>query len=452
MKRNVIKALVLLFVLLAIFIVSGCEREQEDSDYIEKQLLYLSADIEIDLPESGPTFVCKEAGQESKANLRGTGTYRSDGTPVTIELAGYYRNVDTGHRFIYDFDEQGRPVRYQYLEINGQFHHITTYIYDEVGRYISAELGSGKSNVSSRMEHKYDDEGNLTEYLLYDSNNNIVEKSCYEYDGDGNCVKEANTYYNYLDGELIGQNSSEYEYGYDKRGNQIQIKYRCEEGQTGLTTNTYDKKGNLLSTKSFSGNVSHYEYNLRGILIREENVFRSGTKEIVEYDRKGNKRKETTYFHDEIKCVIEYEKDGYKKRSFTKFKDGAIGIWETIHDKFGNCLTSLYFEDDSIVKSYKFKYDGDGYRMSQTLADASGNIIDVEYYDSHERTVRKDIYDGGVMIGYECYLYDEPEYTGDVDFPLRSSKLRTEYFDANSALIKYTENGKTYDAQGNEIE
>lgn len=452
MKRNVIKALVLLFVLLAIFAVSGCEREQGgEGEYIEKSLLYISASILTDdLPNSSPKFVYSEAGQKSKANLRGTGIFQADGTPVSIELAGYYRDVDTGYRYIYEFDSQGRPIRDQYFEINVKDGITLEYVYDDEGRYISEQTINSQGDIVGRTENKYNSEGYMTQHTKYNADGNVAEISHYLYDENGNLIKETNTDYIYYEGGVIVESLWEYEHEYDTNGNLLQTTTSDKDGLVDKTTNTYDKKGNLILRSKSSGNYSSYEYNARGILTREENVHYS-TKKIIEYDRKGNKRKETSYSNDEIKYIIEYVKDGYKTRSFPKSGE----CLEKICDKFGNVLTAVYFEDGNVFKRYAFEYDGDGYRMSQVIRDASNNIIDVEYYDRYERTVRKEIYDGGVMTGFECYLYDDPKYTGDADFPLRSSKLRTEYFDANEVLIKYTEYGavdKTYDAQGNEIE
>ena len=449
MKINVIKILILMLLLMVFFAVSGCKREQGgEGEYIEKSLLYISASILTDdLPNSSPKFVYSEAGQKSKANLRGTGIFQADGTPVSIELARYYRDVDTGYRYIYEFDSQGRPIRDQYFKINVKDGITLEYVYDDEGRYISEQTINSQGDIVGRTENKYNSEGYMTQHTKYNADGNVAEISHYLYDENGNLIKETNTDYIYYEGGVIVESLWEYEHEYDTNGNLLQTTTSGKDGLVDKTTNTYDKKGNLILRSKSSGNYSSYEYNARGILTREENVHYS-TKKIIEYDRKGNKRKETSYSNDEIKYIIEYVKDGYKTRSFPKSGE----CLEKICDKFGNVLTAVYFEDGNVFKRYAFEYDGDGYRMSKVIRDASNNIIDVEYYDRYERTVRKEIYDGGVMTGFECYLYDDPKYTGDADFPLSVSMIRTEYFDADGVLIKYTENGKTYDARGNEIE
>ena len=52
MKRNVIKALVLLFVLLAIFAVSGCERDQGGEGYT-KEVIVCGGSVEYRPISSG---------------------------------------------------------------------------------------------------------------------------------------------------------------------------------------------------------------------------------------------------------------------------------------------------------------------------------------------------------------------------------------------------------------
>lgn len=458
MRKNWFKLIfAVALIAAAACLAAGCESTADDSEYVEKKLLYSDAYVTNDVIDGLPFLDFSEVEQESKANYRGNGVFRADGTPVSMELSYYYRNVYTGRESSYEFDDDGRLALAKAWMSDGKESETTVYTYDDHGRCISYVRTNAEGAVTYRRENEYDAKGNMVRYLAYNGNDEICDRVDYQYDKRGNLIKE--TYYSYYEGEHV---SYWIEYEYDKNGNRThESSYNADGKRTYEVIQQYDKKGNLVSKSRYTDSYGpfpyqkvEYEYDSNGAL-RTETEYSDSSEHIsiIEYDSDGDKIKETVYRDDKLSSFTEYDENGYEKRIMSYHrKDGGLN-WciEYVRDEYGNILEYTIINRDGAGYHAKYEYDHNGYRTKETVYE-DGEINEVIHFDGFGREIRRDIYKSGSVTGCEKYVYSDPVYTGDIDFPLTSVKLRTEYCNGAGVMQKYTEHdgrvNRTYNSSG----
>lgn len=458
MKRNWFKLMFAAALLAAVAcLAAGCSSTPDESEFVEKKLLYSAAYVTNDVVDGLPFLDFAEVELESRASFRGNGIFRADGTPVSMEFSYYYRNVYTGREFSYEFDDGGRLVLAKAWMSDGKDNETTVYNYDDNGRCTSYVRTNAEGAVTYRREHEYDAKGNMVRYLAYNLNDELCDKMEYEYDSKNNLTKE--TSYGYYEGEHFAH---WIEYEYDKKGNRThESSYNADGKRTYEVIQQYDKKGNLISKSRFTDSYGpfpyqkiEYEYDSNGVLRTEREYSDSSEHiSIIEYDSDGDKIKEIVYRDDKLSSFTEYDQNGYEKRIMSYHrKDGGLN-WciEYDHDEYGNILEYTIINRDGAGYHAKYEYDHNGYRTKETVYD-DGEINEVIHFDSFGRKIRRDIYKSGSVTGCEKYVYSDPVYTGDIDFPLTSTKLRTEYCTGAGVVLKYTEHdervNRTYNSGG----
>lgn len=456
MRKNWFKLIFAVALIAAVAcLAAGCESTADDSEYVEKKLLYSDAYVTNDVIDGLPFLDFSEVEQESKANYRGNGVFRADGTPVSMELSYYYRNVYTGRESSYEFDDDGRLMLAKSWMSDGKESETTVYTYDDHGRCISYVRTNAEGAVTYRRENEYDAKGNMVRYLAYNGNDEICDKREYEYDTNGNLIKEIQ-YAQFDINLMIGWR----EYEYDDSGNRVRMASFNSDGiKTHEEVMEYNKKDKMISKSLYSeGDVSpyvkyEYEYDRKGNLVKE-NYIRIFDKRVTEYGADEKKVCVTNYRDGFLSSVIEYDEYGYES-SITAYNidDGEIkSLHKYTNDRFGNIIKYFHMTRDGMVEHVKYEYDAQGYRTKGVFLDKDGKIREILHYDIYGREICRDIYKSGSVTGCEKYVYSDPVYTGDIDFPLTSVKLRTEYCNGAGVVQKYIEHdgrvNRTYNSGG----
>ena len=458
MKRKWLKLMLAVVALAAVAcFAAGCSSNHDESEYVEKELLYSDAYVTNDVVDGLPVLDFTEVELESQANYRGSGIFRADGTPVSMELDCYYKNVFTGKKFSYEFDESGHLVRAEMWDSEGKIVETTVYTYSDNGRCTAYVRTDVEGKVIYRRENEYDSKGNMTGYLAYNENYKLCDKREYEYDTNGNLIKEIQ--YAQVDVNLmIGW----LEYEYDGSGNMVRMASFDSDGiKTHEEIMEYNKKDKMLSKSLYSeGDISpyvkyEYEYDRKGNLIKE-NYIRGFDKTVTEYGADQKKICVTKYRDGLLSSVIEYDEYGYESNITTyDLIDGEIkSLYKYTNDRFGNITKYFCMTRDGMIEHAEYEFDARGYRTKGVFLDKDGKIREILYYDIYGREIRRDTYENGAIKGRENYSYTAPAptYTGNFDFPLVSTKLRTEYCTGAGVVLKYTEHdgrvNRTYNSGG----
>ena len=328
-----------------------------------------------------------------------------------------------------------------------------SYSYDGEGRLISATDASGIPNtVSYQPESNQatltDRDGGVTTYL-YDP---ILDKPLLIIAPDGGMT--SNTYD--AKGNLIstidsaGNTTS---YTYDDKGNLISItdpqggitRYTYDpifsqvtsikDPNGNITSYTYDGLGNLLSVTDPTGGVTRYIYDTQGRLIRLTNSL--GQTTSFTYDASGN----LISIIDPNGATTSMSYDQAGNMISRTDSNGATTIFE--YDSLNRLIKTI----DPLGNATTFTYDARGNRISQT--DAIGRTTQYEY--NYQSKLIKVIDPQGGMTSYS---YDPK---GNLTSIIDANGQTTNYaYDTQNRLISETDPlGNTirysYDTKGNLI-
>lgn len=187
------------------------------------------------------------------------------------------------------YDSNGNLVRQIRRNYKGEISDSLHYKYDENGNMIESAMWRGGS-FDSYDVYGYDENCNMTSYIAYqfdsslwfhytyayDSNNNLMsftdvshsgETEFYERDSSGNILSHTRMD---KEGQVLMKKTTETEF--DKNGRVILVIWKDESGKvTGKEVYTY-KKVNLSELKIYEGDtlISYEVYDKRGNLILEE--------------------------------------------------------------------------------------------------------------------------------------------------------------------------------------
>lgn len=438
-------------------LAAGCESTADEAEYVEKELLYSVAHSIDDVMEGGPAFICREPAKKCDAHYRGVGIYQADGTPVSIELTYYYKNIRTNEEYVYKFDDDGRLI-WESVTGDTVYNEFTVHTYDSRGRCISTERTDKDGRVRSRRENEYDRKGRLilTSLSIYGGENeiNLTYTNAYEYDRHGNIIVDTFTTESIYGDPRV--KVTEYEYA---KGNRLVKQTTYKDGCVdNVASYEYDAAGRLIGAYDAEPGIDaiEYQYNDDGVLVRKFEFKDSLTSKVVyEYQEDGEKLEKQTVYYDSgnLRSVIDYDENGYQRTSLSYHRDdGRPRSWyEYDYDAVGNLRSESFISREGFEYHYEYDYDYQGNRTSMTTYDEQGKIVDVQRFDIYGRVVRMDKYQGYAISECEKYVYSEPKYTGGFG-SMESTLLRTEYCNGAGVVQKYIEHdgrvNRTYNSGG----
>ncbi|HOT92942.1 MAG TPA: N-acetylmuramoyl-L-alanine amidase [Anaerolineae bacterium] len=361
----------------------------------------------------------------------------------------YY--FDSKYRVIKEEDALGYTVEYEYDDKDNitmrkdKRGNVWRYTYDERGNMLTQSDPLDQWSLYDRdvTTWTYDDKNNPTS--MTDALGNTWT---YEYNDKGNPThvvepNGAETWAEYdSKGQMIRLTDAEGRvttFAYDDHGNRIETRYQdggwtkstyddagheltrteclnppaCTE--TRVTTNEYDKNGNVTKTIDPEGAVTRFEYDKNNMLVKK--IDRRGGVWTWEYDDELNPTKET----NPLGYVTTHTYNKMSKRLSTTDAEGRTTSF--VYDK----LYRMTQVTDPAGNVYTYDYDPNGNLL--TLTDPLGYRTRF-VYDAVNR--RKFVYDA--LGGTTEYCYDP------LDRIIRA-------FDPRRAEVQLT-----YDSVGNQIE
>ncbi|MGN0106659.1 MAG: RHS repeat-associated core domain-containing protein, partial [Hominilimicola sp.] len=279
----------------------------------------------------------------------------------------------------YEYDENNRPVKITMPDGT-----------DTAYSYSSGAISSITAPGGARTAYNRNDKGELTNIVYNDgvdeeySYNSMGyveaftqrdgQKVIFEYDSKGNVTKET-----YSGGRTRS-------FTYDKYGNVLTIN---ENGS--VTTMTYNDKGDITSVQYPNGRSVFYGYDAAG--RRTSFTDNEGNITSYGYDDSGNLS--TVSNSDGILVQYEYNTDGTRRK-----QTNANGTY-TVYSYSGGKVIKIvnYSSDNSVISSYEYAYNSEGYISSVT----SENTVESYTYDEIGQLTEVTSSNGAVTQ----YEYDE---------------------------------------------
>lgn len=266
------------------------------------------------------------------------------------------------------------------------------YTYDEKGRFLEISKHNGKIT----QKYSYDKYGNPTHY---------------PYPGGGNAAAT-----------------------YDKNGNMLTLKRYYSDITKPDMENiyTYDKKGKLIETVSYSNGalsiIDRNTYNKNGDLITRSREYARNNSVPIEYiradyDENGNLTSFKIYFGERLRIHDEYA-----------------------YDTAGRIIATTQIRDDKIVRKQEYVYDLTGrlvqmnsYTPGQTSAELPCTIVDYEY-DSFSNLVKSTSTENGKQYIIQ-WNYDR---NGNLISYDNGISVRKWYYDSYGNIVKEEQISKNY--------
>ena len=230
-------------------------------------------------------------------------------------------------------------------------------------------------------------------------------------------------------------------YCYDQYGNPILY----PEPAGVKVSATYDKKGNMLTSKHYSSDVSNprqeykYEYDKYGRLIKKVTYIKGEpyTSEHITYNANGDLLTRSIYSkNDSIQAQFHnavYDESGNLLSFKMYYGETLRNQYAYTYDTAGRIITSEYIMDGETVSKEAYEYDPSG-RLAQTKiysqnsAEPQYSTIDYEY-DAYGNLLKE--YFGGSL---RCqWTYDD---NGNVTSYDNGSSLTKWYYDSNGNMVK----------------
>lgn len=321
-----------------------------------------------------------------------------------------------------EYSDKGNPISQRIFDALGNSIRMTTYLYDNHGRLISASEENG--NVS---ESAYDTNGNLIRTTLYSPDGAVTNEN-YTYDFSNRLIRyEKNNHlgeskaiahrYDYLGNKIadIDEGGNCISYSYDAFNRLSQIVYpsfkdaedviqtpiityeydKCDrvcrsiDPNKGVTTAVYNARGKPLEVCYPDGTCESFQYNPAGILVKEKDrtglttyYIRDGlgraTKTIVQ-DRNGQKLAETIAAYSSFHLIA--EKDCLGKQKIYRY-DGA------------GRQTSIIEQTQEGCRRLEFSYDERGRVLKKTILLSNESYAEVFEYGNGDLPIAMYIEDG----------------------------------------------------------
>ena len=283
---------------------------------------------------------------------------------VTGATSGYYKKSESA------YDEDGKLKS------------TDTYKYDAAGNLLEHVTRYG-SKVTNKTVRTYDKAGKLIVQTDTDGDGLVTKKNSYTYGKSGNLLTFTQAY------PSTFPSGSKSVRAFDADGYVRTDTDYANGKETGKSTNTYDKNGNMIkrTTNNVSGGTytDTYEYDKDGNMVAHDNANYS---EVNTYDKDGN-----------VLTTTNYNADGSLsgKSANTYDKNGNLTVSETLYPQSS-------FDDTKWV----YEYDKNGNMVKITQYDASGKVHGrtVKTYDAKGALLTEISYDGDSANGYKTvYSY-----------------------------------------------
>ncbi|MBK1811937.1 DUF1906 domain-containing protein [Clostridium sp. YIM B02505] len=373
---------------------------------------------------------------------------------VTDRNGNSYKNVfNSNKQLLSSSDQNGNTKKYTYddngnilteTDANGN---VTTKTYDANNNLLTSTDAVGSKTTftydsNNNMLSQKNPDGGTTQYT-YDSNNRILTST----DARGNITK----YVYDTNGLPIEKDISDHKYTFTYQSGLVGTATDPQLGATTFTydgaghvatatdakgnkiTNSYDKKGKLLSKKDPNGGTVSYTYDSRGNLITQTDA--NGNKRSYVY----NANNKVTAMTDEKGGITTYTYDGEDRE--IQVKDAQGNITSTSYD-VGGRVTSKTDANGNITK---YTYDAVGNVLTTTKP--SGGTITDTYYANNKLKTETD-----AAGNLNTYKYDTNWRLSSITDPLGNSTANT--YDLQGNLLSETDKmgdvtTYTYDSYGN---
>ncbi len=408
--------------------------------------------------------------QDGKKYRREKITIKGDSTAATVETTIYKdlkgqvrKEFLAGERMAtYEYDNAGNNIR----KIDA-YNKIERQEYDYAGRVVKAiRTDNGQERIIcleydalGNQRFSYDEIGKQTEYQ-YDQAGRMIrtiapfdtrsQEVKYYYDGNGNVTWEKKAHDN---------GWQEIQYVYDVRnrltdtyqylstGDWIRTTYqydvfdrvtRMRNGDTPagvgqqVTTYTYDRFGNVLTTTDADGHTEYCQYDKAGRL--QSKTDRNGNQTIYQHDALGRLIKESARGRNVDETVVSereytYSKNGKLIRELSRETvDGEQTVYLETKYKYNEKAHLIRQEDPgNVVKEYTYDLQGNRLSFHLTRSGQTPPTISTYYqYDDLYRLkrVRKGSADGVVLAEYE---YDEKGNRKTLRYPQMNMKTIYQY-------------------------
>ena len=305
----------------------------------------------------------------------------------------------------YTYDAMGRLETITNKGANGTELSATSYTYDEAGN-----LETEKDELENITRYDYDDLGRLVKTTLPDADGNPATTDDipvfeFTYDAAGNLESETDPLMNVTS------------YTYDAMGRLVKTTLPDADGNPATTDDiavfryTYDEAGQLTSEEDPLGNITSYDYDDLGRLIKTTLPDPDGNADTTDdipvlkytYDAAGNLLSEkdafdngTSYLYDDLgrlKTAIETGSGG-AALSETGYTYDIAGNLLSLTDPVGNETSWIYDDLNRPIEeqngsgfSRLMEYDAAGNLTSRT--DRNDRRIEYGYDDLYRRTTEQ---------------------------------------------------------------
>lgn len=312
---------------------------------------------------------------------------KSDGTKILYTYN--WSNNEAGSVYYELVEETGKPNVIRYYNALGQIVREGTRHYD--GNYLF-------------VDKEYDVEGRLVSQTVpfkYTSSSKYV----YKYDSGGRLVSEQSPY-----GEMTT-------YGYDGLNITTQKNGRS-------TTKTYNELGDLLSVKSYLGDVS-YKYDAFGHVLSATANDMSRKYKYDNFERLIQEKSQAGYLRNK-----EYDSEGMLCHE----DDGENNVRYT-YDTLGRIISKKYSEGDAFTYNYNI------YGEVLSVTNSTGEVVQKNEYDKYHRLLSTEEKIGKENILKKYYIYENNRVSAIRYETSHGLDVTENYYYANGVLSEVRLNG-----------
>lgn len=300
---------------------------------VEKTLRLSKLHYENSSGEKGlTTFLYDEFGIMYKAKWRLLDGSRSSLNFHTFDENGNtiqkYREFSDGitSKLLYKYDENGKLISESFERSDGVTG-TTNYIYNESGKLIRADCAGLNGWFHGILFYNYDDTDRKTGATIQQNGNRIGVIS-YDHDDHGSLIKE------YWDFSGNWNQTFVYEYGEVEKSTSIFYTssnvFITNTGTNQLIEEKYDYNKQ-------NGGPSYFEYDITGKLVKKV------------FERSDGLKTETTF---------EYASNGILKRSIRKYSNGLTATFTYRYNGNRKLINRFFERSDGIKGSETYEYDG----------------------------------------------------------------------------------------------
>lgn len=375
--------------LMAAFVFSGCQKNDDDEPSIKKQ-----RHVQSELCEYTENGVLHQQKTEYAYDAKWNKTLVNNKSVVDgAEVSGFKQE--------YKYDDNGNEVWYYKISTS-----------------------NGVATYTEELSRKYDGNGNVIEFQQvrdYNDGSIVSEKFEYKYNEHGDHT------------EMILTNNSgiftrTWEYQYDNKGNKTNVEEYFNGVLQGKRTIQYDEQGNATKEETYSFNISTNEF---GLTSKTEYTYDGNTKNFIEeiYSNDGTENHSVVIVFTDSKrekiknqtTKITYT-DGRTNNSEEKYSydnEGHLTLYEWYRN---GILISKRGYEGNVSFNYSYGENGEINNFSKTIYTDSNRekplTIETSHskeeytYDNDENEIGYKYYINGVLTDEnKDYVYDGNKLT-----------------------------------------